>query len=99
MATTYTGQHNTDKSEHTSIPGAGFEPTIPVFERLKAVLILDRAATGTIDANEKDELEIVGTSSMCLDFRSFGNALQGVTLNFSSKVVTGADRCLWNYSW
>jgi hypothetical protein len=29
------------------MPGAGFEPTIPVFERLKAVRTLDRAAIGT----------------------------------------------------
>jgi len=29
------------------MPRAGFEPTIPVFARLKAVHALDRAATGT----------------------------------------------------
>jgi len=37
-ATTYTGQHNTEKRGHTSMPRAGFEPKIPV---------LDRAAIGT----------------------------------------------------
>jgi len=30
-ATTYTGQHNTEKRGHTSMPRAGFEPMIPVF--------------------------------------------------------------------
>jgi len=29
------------------MPRAGFEPTIPVFKRLKTVRILDRAAIGT----------------------------------------------------
>jgi len=28
-ATTYTGQHNTEKRGHTSTPRAGFEPTMP----------------------------------------------------------------------
>jgi hypothetical protein len=46
--TTYTGQHNTEKRGHTSIMHrAGFEPTVPVFERLKTVRALDRAVTGT----------------------------------------------------
>jgi len=46
-ATTYTGQRNTEKRGHTSMPRAGFEHTIPVFERSKTVRALDRAATGT----------------------------------------------------
>jgi hypothetical protein len=46
-AITCTGQHNTEKREHTTIPRAGLEPTIPVFERLKTVHALDRAAIGT----------------------------------------------------
>jgi hypothetical protein len=29
---TYTEQHNTQKRGHMSVPGAGFEPMIPVFE-------------------------------------------------------------------
>jgi len=45
-ATTYTGQHNTEKRGHTSMPRAGFEPMIPVFERLKNVRALDRAVIG-----------------------------------------------------
>jgi hypothetical protein len=44
---TYIGQHNTEKREHTSMPRAGFEPMIPVFERPKTVRTLDRAAIGT----------------------------------------------------
>jgi hypothetical protein len=40
-------QDNTTQRRHTSIPRAGFELTIPVFERPKTVLALDRAATGT----------------------------------------------------
>jgi len=46
-ASTYTGQHNTEEYGHTSMPRAGFELTIPVFERSKAVRASDRAATGT----------------------------------------------------
>jgi len=32
-ATTYTGEHNTQKRGHTSMPRAGFEIMIPVFEQ------------------------------------------------------------------
>jgi len=46
-ATTYTGQHNTEKGGHTSMPRAGFKLTISVFERLKSVRVIDRAATET----------------------------------------------------
>jgi len=48
-ASTYTGQHNTEKHRHTSMPRAGFEAAIPMLERSKTVLALDRAAieTGT----------------------------------------------------
>jgi hypothetical protein len=38
---TYTG-----KRRHKSMPRAGLEPTTPVFERSKAIRVLDRAATG-----------------------------------------------------
>jgi FAD synthase len=34
-----------NKHQQTSIPLVGFEPTIPEFERAKAVHALDRAAT------------------------------------------------------
>jgi hypothetical protein len=43
-ASTYTGQHNTERRRHTSVPRAGFEPAIPMFEWPKTVLDLDRAA-------------------------------------------------------
>jgi hypothetical protein len=46
-ASTYTGQHNTEKHRHTSITRAGFEPVIPMFERPKTVLALDRSAIET----------------------------------------------------
>jgi hypothetical protein len=46
-APTCTGQHNTEKREHTSMPRAEFEPTVPVFERLKTVSALYCAAIGT----------------------------------------------------
>jgi hypothetical protein len=36
-ASTYTEKHR-----HTSMPRAGFEPVIPMFERPKTVLALDR---------------------------------------------------------
>jgi len=36
-ASTYTGQHNAEKHRHTCMLRAGFETTIPVFERLKRV--------------------------------------------------------------
>jgi hypothetical protein len=38
-ASTYTGQHNTEKRGHTSVPRAGFEPTISVFERSKIICV------------------------------------------------------------
>jgi hypothetical protein len=43
----YTGQHNTETRGHTSMPRAGFEPSIPVFERPKTLRASDGAATGT----------------------------------------------------
>jgi hypothetical protein len=46
MVPTYTGQHITEKQGYTSIPRAGFEPTIPVFERSKIIRAPDHAATG-----------------------------------------------------
>jgi len=46
-ATTYTGQHNTEKCGHTSMTRAGFEPTILVFKRSKTLCDLERAAIGT----------------------------------------------------
>jgi hypothetical protein len=46
-ATTYAGQHNTQKRGHTIMPRAGFEHTIPMFEQSKTVRALDRAAIGT----------------------------------------------------
>jgi len=45
-ASAYTGQHSTDKPGHTSMPRAGFEPAIPVFEWPKTVRALDGAASG-----------------------------------------------------
>jgi hypothetical protein len=45
-ASTYAGQHKTEKWGRTSIPRAGFELAIAVFERLKTVRDLDSAATG-----------------------------------------------------
>jgi hypothetical protein len=44
---TYTGQHNTEKHGHTSMPQAVFKPTIPVFEWLKTVCALDHMVNGT----------------------------------------------------
>jgi len=38
---------NTEKCGHTTMPRAGYETTIPVFERPTKVRALDRAATGT----------------------------------------------------
>jgi len=46
-ATIYKGDHKTEKCRHTSMPRAGFKPTIPMFERLKTIRALDRAAGGT----------------------------------------------------
>jgi hypothetical protein len=36
-----------NKRTQTTMPRVGFEPTIPVFERAKAVHALDRVATGS----------------------------------------------------
>jgi hypothetical protein len=41
----HTEQHKQNKRIQTSMPGVGFEPTIPVFERAKTVHTLDHAAT------------------------------------------------------
>jgi hypothetical protein len=38
------GPHTQNKRTQTSMPRVGFEPTIPVSERAKAVHALDRAA-------------------------------------------------------
>jgi len=46
-ASTYTGQHNAENSGHKSVPGAGLEAAIPMFDWSKTVRALDRAATGT----------------------------------------------------
>jgi hypothetical protein len=43
-ASTYTGQHNTEKHRYTSMPRAEFEPAVPMFEQPKTVLALDRVA-------------------------------------------------------
>jgi hypothetical protein len=37
------GRHNTEKSGYISMPRAGFEPTIPVFELSKTIRALDSA--------------------------------------------------------
>jgi hypothetical protein len=44
---TYRTTQTQNKSTQTAMPGVGFEPTIPVFERAKTVHVLDRAATVT----------------------------------------------------
>jgi hypothetical protein len=46
-ASTDTGQHNTETRGHTSMPRAGFETAISMFERQKTVLASDRAAVET----------------------------------------------------
>jgi hypothetical protein len=43
---TYKGQQNREKPEHISMPRAGFQPTIPVFERSNTIRALVSAATG-----------------------------------------------------
>jgi hypothetical protein len=49
-------QDNTTQKKcgHTSMPRAGFEPAIPMFERPKTVRALDRAANGTGHNNNND---------------------------------------------
>jgi len=46
-AFTYTGEHYTEKHEHTSTTRTDFEPKIQVFERSKTVRASDREAIGT----------------------------------------------------
>jgi len=43
-ASTYTGQHNTEKRGQTSMPGVGYKTTIPVFKQMKTVHASDHAA-------------------------------------------------------
>jgi len=47
QTTIYTGQQNTEKRGHTSMPPEGFEPMLPVFQRLKTVRALHRTAIGS----------------------------------------------------
>jgi hypothetical protein len=69
-ASTYTGQHNTEKHRHTSMPRSGFKPAIPMFEQLKTVLALDYTATETGDyfiltskfSNKTKEMELFSYS-------------------------------------
>jgi hypothetical protein len=42
-----TQDNTTQENADTSMPPAGFEPAIPVFERSKTVRVLDREAIGT----------------------------------------------------
>jgi hypothetical protein len=42
-----TQDNTTQRNADTSMPRAGFEPAIPIFERPKTVLALDRAAIET----------------------------------------------------
>jgi len=44
-ASTYTGHQSTEEHGHTSMPRAGFEPTIPGFERSNNMRALDSAAS------------------------------------------------------
>jgi hypothetical protein len=46
-ASTYTGQHNTERRRQISMHRAGFESAIPMFERPKTVLALDRSVIET----------------------------------------------------
>jgi len=46
-ASIYTGQHNTERRRQTSMPRAGFEHAISMFERPKTLLDLDRSAIET----------------------------------------------------
>jgi len=43
----HTGQHNTEKCRHTSMPWVGFKPTVSVFKQLNTVHTSDRLAIGT----------------------------------------------------
>jgi hypothetical protein len=46
LASTYTGEHNTEKRGHTSMSREGFQPTTTVLERTKTTCVLHRVATG-----------------------------------------------------
>lgn len=47
-APTYTEQHRIEKHWHTYMPRQGFEQTIPMFERFKAIRVLYGATTETV---------------------------------------------------
>jgi len=53
---TYSGQQNTEKRRHTSMPPTRFEPMIPLFERSESVRALDCVVTG-MDINNSKEGE------------------------------------------
>jgi len=45
-ASTYTGQHKTEKRGHRSVPREEFELKVPMFERSKATEALDLVSSG-----------------------------------------------------
>jgi hypothetical protein len=60
-------QDNTTQKKrgHTSMPRAGFEPAIPIFDRPNTVRALDRAAIGIIGISK---LKFIGWNCNCHDW-------------------------------
>jgi TPP-dependent indolepyruvate ferredoxin oxidoreductase alpha subunit len=66
-AAAYTGQHKTQKNPvQTSIPGVGFEPTMPVIERTKTFHASDRAATVIGRLEIKNDTFIIINKCCCI---------------------------------
>jgi hypothetical protein len=57
-ATTYTGQNSTEIRRQTFTPRAGFETTIPMFERPNTILALDSSAIETVSYHYNIALNI-----------------------------------------
>jgi len=95
-ASTCTGEYYTEKRGHKSLPRAGVEPTIPVFERSKTVRALDRAVTGTgekiISTWLRDE-RLYGQSSVTLSITKFKTVFVKIYHKIKNLFVgRGADR-------
>jgi hypothetical protein len=88
-ASTYT-------EKNTSMPGAEFESAIPMFERPKTVLALDRVAIET-GKRERHDAEIENITHI-IDSSSHSELLRD--LNQGSGIfVLGADRCNRMWKW
>jgi len=86
-----TGQHNTEKRGHISMPRSGFEPIIPVFERWKTVRALDSATTGT---SENLIAKVLVSKMITFHYSDMSSSLSNQIL----KVFRGSKLCRYQHA-